>query len=316
MTAALVDDVVRGSWVRKSETPANREGAAGLFIANLSRLNDAVMLSRGEPGAGAASGADVPPLRVVYHTSVYGQHGGELLTTRTPWPISIYFTATDAGVGEDPRPATGGYAVATPALLWDSDVVDRWHRAIRRRMVSDATFAWAVGEPADLDEAATGFEEFAGRSEAGRVINELRRTLQLSIDDISACTGIARRTLFLWQSGRVTPRASTMRPLWRLHALMRAVVEILDFTGARSWLNAGDPSPLDRLLDRRMDLVEEEVNRIIFRQSSLRPPQWEGARPEVDDGVDVTTRRGVKARTSDRRPQRLRLGESNVRRRD
>ena len=320
MTAALLDDVVRGSWVRKTETPTNKEALA-LLITNLSAQSDSLILSRDEPRTADASGAEPRPLRVVYHSRTSGQHGAELLTTRNPWPVSVYFTSTDAGVIEESRSTAEGSGASTPAFVWDRDVVLHWHRAIRRRMFKDAAFAWAVEEPGGQVRHQSEFptpvaDEFAERTEAGRVISELRRNLQLSIDDISATTGISRRTLFLWQSGRVTPRSSTMRPLWRLHALTRAVVEILDVAGVRSWLHAGDPSPFDQLVAGRMDLVEDEANRIIFRQPSLRPLQWEGARPEADDETVVSTRRGVKTRRSERTIQRPRLGESHVRRRD
>jgi DNA-binding transcriptional regulator YiaG len=315
MTAALVDDVVRGSWLRASETPASRERSSE-WIANLARWADAVVVDR-EGSDVVSSGAEEAAFRVLYRVNPSIHDWSQSLTSHTPWPVTVYFTTTDAGVSQGTSEAITTATTMTPASVWNTDFSGRLQRVMRRRLLRELTFAWTAADPiSQLEIGHDDPETLAEGTDAARIINGLRQTLPLTIDDIAASTGISRRTLFLWQSGRVTPRPATMRPLWRLFALVKAVVEIIGVEGARSWLNAGEPSPFERLLAGRIDLVEDDANRIIFRQSSLRPPRSAGARPEADDDEVVAVSRGVKARTSDRKPQRLRLGESNVRRRD
>ena len=305
-----MDDVIGGKWLHASRTPASKDSVA-LFVAN--DLGVATTRHGGvKPFRPAdTAGLDAPPLRVFCSAPAEG-NWSRFLTSRRPWPVTVYFTPSDAGVCA--QEGEQGDALAdTPACLWSEA---RLNSRIQRVFLNEVMLTWGAFDYGVYEGEEDQFpSDYSHTVDVSEAISRVRRNLDLSVDDISTITGISRRSLFLWQKREVQPRPATARPLWRLHSLTLAVVEVLGETGARGWLNSGDPSPIERLLSGRIDLVEHDANRIIFRQASLRPPEWQGARPEADEDVVVATR-GEPARASQRKPQSLRLGESNVRRRD
>jgi hypothetical protein len=93
---------------------------------------------------------------------------------------------------------------------------------------------------------------------------QLREWLGVTFDQLSDMTGIGRSTFHSWRHSEGSPRPSTVRGLWRLFSLSHALQARLGPVVAAGWLRQGTPSPLDLLLDGRLDEVEALARRDVL----------------------------------------------------
>jgi hypothetical protein len=110
--------------------------------------------------------------------------------------------------------------------------------------------------------------------------DEIRSWLSLSQEDMDALTGIGKTTAHYWRHAGALARPSTVRRLWRVHALLTTLRRAADDEGALTWLRLGSPSPLELLLAGRVRDVEALMHRVAFRQPELRVREFSGVRLE------------------------------------
>jgi hypothetical protein len=107
-----------------------------------------------------------------------------------------------------------------------------------------------------------------------QAIDDLRRWLGLKIEEVAAVARLSPSTYYYWQANPdSTPRAAKVDTLFRLHALVAALVLELGVPGAGDWLRYGKPSRLQRLSDglpTTLDAVEGEVYDFVERRASVR----------------------------------------------
>jgi uncharacterized protein (DUF2384 family) len=124
----------------------------------------------------------------------------------------------------------------------------------------------------DDDEASAPFQ----------MVEDLRTWLDLTYDELAQATGVSRGTFFNMR--KATPRPSTSRRIARLHAVAHLLVKRFDSSGARAWLVAGEPSPLELLLSQELSTVERLARDRLFSQPDLRPSALHavGDRPDLE----------------------------------
>ena len=133
-------------------------------------------------------------------------------------------------------------------------------------------------------------------------LDAVRSTLGLTFGQVATITGIGRTTFHYWRREGADPRPGTVRPLWRLTALAKAIDRSVGMRDGVGWLRAGSPSPLDLLLAGDLDSVEDLVSRSVFTGSSFR--RHEPTVDLADDEAAPAVNRGSPARRSGRRPSR------------
>ena len=132
---------------------------------------------------------------------------------------------------------------------------------------------------------------------------DVGRWLDLATHELDVVTGVSRRSYFYWKQTLATPRPNTVRQLWKVHALLQTIVRSLGEGGARTWLRAGNPSPLDLLLAADIARFQRIATARLFRESPsrrrthLRFRSTNGTRPMTTfrAGRPVTTREPVAA---------------------
>jgi hypothetical protein len=153
-------------------------------------------------------------------------------------------------------------------------------------LISDAArhvYRAAFGTPATStgvdridgpDAEPTGGDVFANEEPVSRAfaphvaaVEDLRAWLGVSYDAIAAIAGVQRSVISWWRtqarSGRdVRPRATTVRQLYRAHAIVRSVLMALEEepgAGAvQAWAVAGETNrrPIDFLMSGDIEAVE------------------------------------------------------------
>lgn len=152
-----------------------------------------------------------------------------------------------------------------------------------------------------VEEATEG--ETAPRLSALAALDTIRQELGLTIDDVARITGIGRTTFHYWRRTGAEPRPSTVRSLWRLQALVMAIVRARGHEAGLGWLRAGTPSPLDRLLAGEIDCVEGLSSGWLFDQPAIRRAERSVATEEEPGAYSVPAT--APAHRSSRRPVRV-----------
>jgi hypothetical protein len=151
--------------------------------------------------------------------------------------------------------------------------------------------------------AEAGEGEPAPRLSALEALDAVRQELGLTIDDVARITGIGRTTFHYWRRTGAEPRPSTVRSLWRLYALVMAIVRARGHEAGLGWLCAGTPSPLDRLLAGEINRVEDLSSGWLFDQPSIRRAERSVASEEEPGMYSVPAT--APARRSGRKPARV-----------
>ena len=141
---------------------------------------------------------------------------------------------------------------------------------------------------------------------------DLREWLDLTYADLETITGIAKNTIHNWKRTGASARPSTVRKLWRVHALVHALISQMGQPQAVEWLRAGPDSPLDLLLSGNLEAVEQRASRLLFRPPAKPSDQADYApfRPEEDFDEQIEQPATPQLRRSKRRPTRGRLSDS------
>jgi len=172
--------------------------------------------------------------------------------------------------------------------------------------------AWSVVRHASATPIASRVEDVIEGERAPRLgalaaLDTIRRELGLTIDEVARITGIGRTTFHYWRRTGAEPRPSTVHSLWRLHALVMAIVRVRGHEAGLGWLRAGAPSPLDRLLAGEIDRVEGLSSGWLFDQPAIRRAERSVASEEEPGEYSVPAM--APAHRSARKPVR----ESNAR---
>lgn len=114
----------------------------------------------------------------------------------------------------------------------------------------------------------------------------LLRWFDLTYNELSAITGVARGSFFYWQRTGATPYRKSLRKLWRLYALADAVVGKIGERAAAEWLRTGDPTPMNLLREGRIDEAENRAQMLVLADRSLQPSRYftiDDLRPEASE---------------------------------
>ena len=84
-----------------------------------------------------------------------------------------------------------------------------------------------------------------------RCLAEVQRVLGIGLDAAATASGIDRGTVYAWRRRRSAPRPGTVGAVLRLHGLVTSAVAVAGEEATRAWFHAGDPSPLDMLINAR-----------------------------------------------------------------
>ncbi len=114
-------------------------------------------------------------------------------------------------------------------------------------------------------------------------VEDLRNWLGVTNKDLQSVTGIPERTFYDWKRTKRVHRPSTVRKLWRAHALVDAVVKKLGVDGARQWFHSGAVSPLDLLQAGDLDAVEQAAHALLFRRDATEREERTDRFPFVPD---------------------------------
>ena len=149
--------------------------------------------------------------------------------------------------------------------------------------------------------AADAPQETAGRpagTDLVDAIGDLRDWLHVSYDELAKLLGWhSASNLHHWRRAArrgepVRPRAASVEPILRLHALLRAVAETVSGDGpgavhlwSRTPLRAGGPTPLQLLAQGRLDEVERLAAPLLFDRTPAGAPEWRVVQAERDDDL-------------------------------
>lgn len=135
------------------------------------------------------------------------------------------------------------------------------------------------------------------------MMTEIKTWLDLTYTEIAAISGVSRSALFYWKkSGGPEPRPGGTRRILRLHSLASFLIDRLGVRGAQGWLNAGDPSPLERLFAEGLERVEAELRTVFFRQPELRESPARAIGREAQ--LELTKSPAISLKRSTRRAKR------------
>jgi hypothetical protein len=163
--------------------------------------------------------------------------------------------------------------------------------------------------PSTPDDAVS---RMAPRDDALQAADDLRLWLGATYDDLQSITGIAKNTFHHWRRTGARPRPSTVRRLWRAHALVRALIARLGQDEAVTWLRTGPRAPLDTLFAGDLEAAEAAAHALLFRRPAARADEQEDyapfrPEPEFEARGDAAA---APVRRASRRPRRGRLTEA------
>jgi DNA-binding transcriptional regulator YiaG len=95
-------------------------------------------------------------------------------------------------------------------------------------------------------------------------VEDLRRWLGVTYEQVAAATNIGLRTVHHWKQSGAAPRPRTVRTLWRLHSLVHSIRRTLGPEEATGWLRSSSPSPLDLILAGDLAAVEDKARGLLF----------------------------------------------------
>jgi AcrR family transcriptional regulator len=175
--------------------------------------------------------------------------------------------------------ATGAVARTTPEVTEPIE----WFSPAER----GPTTTTVIPDPALMAAAAD--------TPALQAVEQIRGWLGVSYEAVAKMAGMGSASLFYYwkrQQGKglgVSPRPSTIAPLLRLHAFVRALVETIEgrpgALGAQVWARTEQRGkrPLELLLAGRLDDAEALARDLLFASPRFGPPASRAARLEQPD---------------------------------
>jgi len=126
-----------------------------------------------------------------------------------------------------------------------------------------------------------------GSSRAARAVAAVQRIqawLDASVGQVAAIAGFAERSYHNWQLER-SPRPSSVRRLFEVHAVLSGLVDTLDIGGTRAWLDqpsmSGEPRRALLLDSKRMGELLLEARNILFPRATSTSEDWK--RPDYEE---------------------------------
>ncbi len=133
-----------------------------------------------------------------------------------------------------------------------------------------------------------------------RAVDDLKAWLNVSYDELAKILGWqSASNIYHWRrcvraGASIHPRAATVEPILRLHALFRAVGETIsgdDPTAVTLWCRAplrpGFRTPLELLEEGRVEEVEQHASQLLFDRSRVNAPTWRLAQLSEDDDLPL-----------------------------
>ena len=199
-----------------------------------------------------------------------------------PPPVATAMTRTADAGQTPPRATESGTSVLARALrvsaapAWpDLLVRDELNTAPTGTVTYDiAMMPLRIAEPEAAATTKPGTAATTGSlaARAYAAFKDLGRWLMLDDPTVARMVGIKRTTPYAWEREGRQPRPVTVRRLLQHHTVVAAVVDRLGADGARAWLAAGSPSPVELLLNGRLDAVDEQVGELVFARTAPTPP--------------------------------------------
>lgn len=137
-----------------------------------------------------------------------------------------------------------------------------------------------------LDGAALGWDVLsinARSSDSISAVNDLTSWLHMGRADVAALCGFSVRGSYYWSAEATIPRPSSVRRLFEVHSLVKALVQAIGRSGALEWLQgagAGGDVRLNTLSTNSgpASLVREAAE-LLFE----KPPREEAPRSEAEE---------------------------------
>jgi hypothetical protein len=143
--------------------------------------------------------------------------------------------------------------------------------------------------------------------EALAAVADLMRWLALSREALAPIGGFSLRASRYWDTG-MTPRPSTVRHLFDVHAFVGSLIRSVGTTQARAWLNQPGPSGAARLArlttDDGIALLLREASNVLFQPAPLpeiAPPEATASEVEAQSAAQYEP---PAFRSAPRRPRR------------
>jgi hypothetical protein len=136
-------------------------------------------------------------------------------------------------------------------------------------------------------EALTGPPEQVEHP-AARAFDELAQWIKADHQQVADAVGIGRTTRYAWSREEHAPRPSSVRKLYQVHAAVDALRRAIGPRHFDQWLNLGDPSPRDLLLEGRSSALQPAIREYVFQPSTKNLPDLAAAQedPEPVEAVE------------------------------
>lgn len=122
-------------------------------------------------------------------------------------------------------------------------------------------------------------------SRAYQSCKDLASWLNMTDEEVAAIVGVGRTTPYAWKRG-AEPRPAAARPLYQLHAVVRALHKRLGQARLEDWLGHGKPYPRKLLEQGNIDRFEELADPIIFPRSEAPMLRLDAAWPPSEPALD------------------------------
>jgi hypothetical protein len=215
-----------------------------------------------------------------------------------------------AGIGV--APATRVFpAWGVTALVSRGQVIAQstplWEEAAEVRLITPGLRPRVLRVREAHSEPTTRVQFDQRTGEARLAVAELMRWLRRSREEVASICGFSLRTSRYWDVGK-TPRPSTVRHLFDVHALVSSLVRALGMQGARAWLDQRGTRGARRIEELRTDAglttVLREASRFIFAEVPLPEVARPIAEEAVIEAASAEAYQPAEFQTAPRRPRR------------
>ena len=159
------------------------------------------------------------------------------------------------------------YPPRTSSVIVLTEILDSWLQEELKLDLSSALTALANIRLRDLAAPSTEPGSRTAKGESGQIhleqAEQVRERLAVTWAQLEAITGISQQTFYDWKRKNRQARPSTLRKLRRVFSLVRALERQLGQREAAQWFQTGSPSPLEVMLEGRLDAVERQVGRML-----------------------------------------------------
>lgn len=229
---------------------------------------------------GLLDGLSTPALRELHDLA------GRILDSRTPSGISAFGDINVASL----RTILDRLGTAAPDMV----VRDDLGQTVGIVEVKGEAAATQATEAADPPKAFTAFKEVAS-------------WLDARDEEITQLIGVGRTTPYSWERDGREPRRGSVRKLFETHATLAAIRDRLGEGGLHRWLNSGEPSRRDLILQGDLVRLERDVRQLLFERRDTGVDLTWRSDPVPDPEVEPEEQATSTARPSHRKARRARI---------